>query len=171
MLLKNIMLKAKMLSDYLQGETIDTAGALVALSTTNDVLKRMPADDNEINNEIEAAVLVARNLGMEPDADFRRLHRLRRPSRRLDDNPATATSMLRDLTYLRYEFFKLIDFLVPTLGQKYQSLANVFHPFLKVIDTKAPGNMEDIKTLVASLPSVFLSDVSATLHNEFKVFF
>jgi hypothetical protein len=86
----------------------------------------MPADDNEINNEIEAVVLVARNLGMEPDADFRRLHRLRRPSRRLDDNPATATSMLSDLTYLRYEFFKLIDSLTSTLGQKYQSLANVF---------------------------------------------
>ena len=64
----------------------DTAGALVALSTTNDVLKRIPADDNEISNEIEAAVLVARNLGIEPDADFRRLHRLRRPSRRLDNN-------------------------------------------------------------------------------------
>ena len=86
----------------------------------------MPADDNEINNEIEAVVLVARNLGMEPDADFRRLHRLSRPSRRLDDNPATATSMLSDLTYLRYEFFKLIDSLTSTLGQKYQSLANVF---------------------------------------------
>ena len=86
----------------------------------------MPADDNEINNEIEAVVLVARNLGMEPDADFRRLHRLKRPSRRLDDNPATATSMLSDLTYLRYEFFKLIDSLTSTLGQKYQSLANVF---------------------------------------------
>ena len=85
----------------------------------------MPADDNEIN-EIEAVVLVARNPGMEPDADFRRLHRLRRPSRRLDDNPATATSMLSDLTYLRYEFFKLIDSLTSTLGQKYQSLANVF---------------------------------------------
>ena len=55
----------------------DTAGALVALSTTHEVLKRIPADDNEINNEIEAAVLGARNFGMEPDADFRRLHRLR----------------------------------------------------------------------------------------------
>ncbi len=97
-----------MMSDYLQGETIDTACALVALSTTNDILKMMPADDNEINNEIEAVVLVARNLGMEPDADFRRLHRLRRPSRRLDDNPATATSMLSDLTYLRYEFSSLL---------------------------------------------------------------
>ncbi len=84
----------------------DTAGALVALSTTHEVLKRIPADDNEINNEIEAAVLGARNFGMEPDADFRRLHRLRRPSCHLDDNPATATSMLSNLTHLRYEFFK-----------------------------------------------------------------
>ena len=34
MLLKNVMFKTKMLSDYLQGETVDVAGALVAISST-----------------------------------------------------------------------------------------------------------------------------------------
>ena len=64
------MFKTKMLSDYLQGETVDVAGALVAISSTDGVLKSMRADDNEINDEIEAAIIVARNLGTEPLADF-----------------------------------------------------------------------------------------------------
>ena len=155
-----------MLSDYLQGETINVAGALIALSSTDAVLKRMRANDNEINNEIEAAVTVARSLGTDPEADFQRLHRVRRPSRHLDDNPTTATPVLGNLkSFYRCEFFKFIDSLISTLGEKYQSLASVFQPFLKVIDPKAPGNMDDITTLVASLPSVFPSSISATLSN------
>ena len=53
-----------MLSDYLQGETINVAGAQSslsssALSSTDAVLKRMRANDNEINDEVEARVTVA----------------------------------------------------------------------------------------------------------------
>jgi hypothetical protein len=172
MLLKNVMFKMKMLSDFLQGETVDAAGALVAMSSTDGVLKRMRSDDNEINDEIEAAIIVARNLGTEPLADFSRLHRLRRPSRRLDDNPSTATPVLNDITaFYRCEFFKFIDSLISTLGEKSQSLTNVFQPFLKVIDPDTPGSLEDARALVAALPSVFSQDTFATLHSEFKVFF
>ena len=52
-----------MLSDYLKGETVDVARALVAISSTDGVLKSMRADGNEINDEIETAIIVARNLG------------------------------------------------------------------------------------------------------------
>jgi hypothetical protein len=172
MLLKNVIFKTKMLSDFLQGETVDAAGALVAMSTTDGVLKRMRADDNEINDEIEAAIIVARNLGTEPLANFSRLHRLRRPSRRLDDNPSTATTVLNDITaFYRCEFFKLIDPLISTLGEKFQSLTNVFQTFLKVIDPDTPSSLEDARALVAALPSVFSQDTFATLHSDFKVFF
>ena len=144
--------------------TINVAGALIALSSTDAVLKRMRANDNEINDEIEAAVTVARNLGTDPEADFQRLHRVRKPT--------TATPELGNLkSFYRCEFFMFIDSLISTLGEKYQSLASVFQPFLKVIDPKTPSNMVDITTLVASLPSVFPSSISASLYNEFKVFF
>ena len=83
--------------DYLQGDTVDVAGTLVAISSTDGVLKSMRADENEINDKIEAAIIVVRNLGTEPLTDFCRLHRLRRPSRRLDDNPSTATPVLKGL--------------------------------------------------------------------------
>ena len=149
MLLKNVMFKTKMLSDYLQGETVDVAGALVAISSTDGVLKSMRANDNEINNEIEAAIIVARNLGTEPLTDFSRLHRLRRPSRCLDDNPSTATPVLNDITlFYRCEFLKFIDSLISTLKEKSQSLTNVFQAFLKVIDPDTPGNLEDARKLV-----------------------
>ena len=132
-------------------------------------MKRLRANDNEINDKIEAAVTVARNLGTDPEADFQRLNRVKRPSRRLDDN---ATPVLGNLkSFYRCEFFKFIDSLISTLREKYQSLASVLQPFLKVIDSKAPGNIDDITTLVATLPSVFPSSISATLYNEFKVFF
>ncbi|CAB4013726.1 acyl- synthetase short-chain family member 3, mitochondrial, partial, partial [Paramuricea clavata] len=141
------------------------------MRSTDGVLKRMRADDNEINDEIEAAIIVARNLGIEPMADFSRLHRLRRRSRRLNDNPSTATPLLNDITaFYRCEFFKFIDSLISTLGEKSQSLTNVFQPFLKVIDPDTPGSLDDARALVAALPSVFSQDTFATLHNEFKVF-
>ena len=82
--------------------------------------------------------------------------------RRLEDNPTTATPELGNLkSFYRCEFFRFIDFLISTLGEKYQSLASVFQPFLKVIDPKTPSNMVDTTTLVASLPSVFPSSISA----------
>jgi hypothetical protein len=142
------------------------------MSSTDGVMKRMRADDNEINDEIEASIIVARNLGTEPLANFSRLHRLRRPSRRLDDNPSTATPVLNDITaFYTCEFFKFIDSLISTLGEKSQSLTNVFQQFLKVIDPDTPGSLEDARALVAALPSVFSQDTFATLHSEFKVFF
>ena len=39
-----------MLSDYLQGETINVAGALIALSSTDTVLKRMRANDTIVKS-------------------------------------------------------------------------------------------------------------------------
>ena len=99
----------------------------------------------------------------EPLTDFSKLHCLRRPSRRLDNNPSTATPVLNDITiFYRCEFFKFIDSLISTLEEKSQSLTNVFQAFLKVIDPDTPVNLEDARKLVAVLPSVFLQDTFAT---------
>ena len=172
MLLKNIMYKTKVLSDYLQGESINIAGALIAINSTSHVLRRIRADEIEINDEIAAAVAVATNYGTEPIADFARLHRIRRPPRRLDDNPETASALLNNMTsYYRCEFYKFLDAVISKLDEKSQSLKDVFEPLLKVIDPDKPGKLDDAKNLVATFPSVFPSDTAAAIHNEFKVFF
>ena len=172
MFLKNIMYKTKVLSDYLQGESINIAGALVAINSTNHVLRRIRAGEAEINVEIEAAVAVAMNYGTEPLADFARLHRMRRPPRRFDDHPETASPLLNSITsYYRSEFYKFMDAVISTLDEKFQSLKDVFEPFLNAIDPDKPGKLDDAKKLVATFPSVFSPDAAAAIHNELKVFF
>ena len=46
----------KMLSNYIQGETVHVTGALIAIGSTDGILKSMHADHNEINDEIEATI-------------------------------------------------------------------------------------------------------------------
>lgn len=172
MFLKNIMFKTKMLSDCLQGESINIAGALIAIESTKAALQRIRVNIKEVEDEIQAAIAVASNYDTDPLADFARLHRVRRPSRRLDDNPGTATTALNNISsFYRCEFFKFLDSVIAILGEKYQSLNDVFRPFLKVIDPEKPGTLEDTKRLLTTLHSVFSSDSSAAVHNEFQIFF
>ena len=69
MFLKNIMPQTKTLSDYLQRKSVNVANvvnvasALVVLNSTQDCLKRMRSEDKNFNNQIEAAISVAKYLG------------------------------------------------------------------------------------------------------------
>ena len=40
--------------------------------------------DKDIDDEVQAAMQVAQNVGADPVADFARLHRVRRPSKRTE---------------------------------------------------------------------------------------
>ncbi len=80
--------------------------------------------------------------------------------------------LLNNITsYYRSEYYKFLDTVIATLGEKSQTLKDVFEPFLNVVDPDKPGNLNDAKKLVATFPSVFPSDTSAAIHNEFKIFF
>ena len=89
-LLKNVIYKTKSLADYLHGETVDVASALIVMESTYDCLQRIRMADKVIEDQVLAANEVARIIGADPIADFPRLHRIRRPSRRFDDQPKTA---------------------------------------------------------------------------------
>ena len=78
MFLKNIMPQTKTLSDYLQRKSVNVASALVELNSTQDCLKGMRSEDKNLNNQIEAAISVAKYLGTDPIADFARLYKNRR---------------------------------------------------------------------------------------------
>lgn len=172
MFLKNVMYKTKLLADFLQGETVDIAGAIIAIESTQDCLQKMRVDDKAVDDQVQAAMAVARNIGADPVADFSRLHRIRRPSTRLDNQPeSTAMELASIPTFYRTEFFKLIDQLCTTLMEKGNSLKDTFQPFLKVLHPESPGTVEDMRTLVAMFPLVLSQDSSAAIHSELAVFF
>ena len=101
------MYKTKLLADFLQGETVDIAGAIIAIESTQDCLQKMRVDDKAVDDQVQAAMAVARNIGADPVADFSRLHRIRRPSTRLDNQPeSTAMELASIPTFYRTEFFK-----------------------------------------------------------------
>ena len=90
MFLKLVMYKTKLLADYLQGEKVDIASALMAMQSTYDCLRRFRKADKEIEDQVVAAIEVARNILADPIADFSRLNRIRRRPKRLDEQPETA---------------------------------------------------------------------------------
>ncbi|CAB4029784.1 Hypothetical predicted protein [Paramuricea clavata] len=171
MFLKNVMYKTKSLADYLQGETVDIASALIAMESTHDCLRRIRMADKEID-QVLAAIEVARNVGADPIADFSRLHIIRRPSRRLDDQPETTAVELTNVsTFYRAEFFKFMDQMCTTLMEKQICLKYTFNPFLKVLHPETPGTIQNVQELVGAFPSAFSQESSLALHSELFVFF
>ena len=172
MFLKNVMYKTKSLADYLQGETVDIASALIAMESTHACLRRIRMADKEIDDQILAAIEVARNVGADPIADFSRLHRIRRPSRRLDDQPETTAVELTNVSaFYRAEFFKFMVQMCTTLMEKQIGLKDTFNPFLKVLHPETPGTIQNVQELVGAFPSAFSQESSSALHSELSVFF
>ena len=138
------MYKTKSLADYLQGETVDIASALIAIESTHDCLQRIRMADKEINDQIQAAIEVARNIGADPISDFCAVTQNKATARRLDDRPETASvEMISVSTFCRAKFFKFMDQMCITLMQKQNSLKNTFDPFLQVLHPETPGTISD----------------------------
>jgi hypothetical protein len=99
--------------------------------------------DKDIDDQVLAAIKVARNVGADPIADFSRPHRIRRPSRRLDDQPETTAVELTNVSaFYRAEFFKFMVQMCTTLMEKQIGLKDTFNPFLKVLHPETPGTRD-----------------------------
>ena len=101
MLLKNIMYKTKLLSDFLQGESIDMAAAMVAIQSTLKSLEDIRSKETEVKNEIEAAIAVATSQGANQQADFIRLHR----TRMLSTSSTFHSSNMESMEILKLELY------------------------------------------------------------------
>ena len=53
----------------------------------------MNALDEEFDNLIRAAAIFVKRLGVNPENEYERFHRPRKPPRRIDDNPVTASHL------------------------------------------------------------------------------
>ena len=97
--------------------------------------------DKDIDDQVLAAIKVARNVGADPIADFSRPHRIRRPSRRLDDQPETTAVELTNVSaFYRAGFFKFMVQMRTTLMEnKLVLIKDTFNPFSKVLHPETPG--------------------------------
>ena len=170
MLLKNIMYKTKMLADFLQGENIDMPGAVIAMESTLASLKRLRSSDNEVSDEIAAAMIFAKSLGIDPDSDFLRLHRARRIPHRLDDRPETASTEIHTVeVYYKSQFFIFMDTLINDLEDKLELVKDTFDCFLTVLEPEKSGTVDDTKSLLERFPAAFTEESSTAIQNELEI--
>ena len=168
--MKNIMIKSKQMTKALQAENLNVVDTMTIIMATVENLKRINDDEKTMDDEIQAGIVFAKKLGGNPEAEFSRKHRVKRPPRRIDDNPNTQAELSIFQFYLR-KFKKVLDTQVVQFGdnltlqylQAVKPLATVLQPQLK------QPNLEDISELVKLFLSKMFVD-SVVLQAEFHNF-
>ena len=97
--MKNIMWKTKILTEHLQEEKLNIIDALTAIKGSISSLQRMYSSDDEFDNLIQAAVILAKRMGVDPEREYERFHRPIRPPRRIEDNQETASHLTFQVFY------------------------------------------------------------------------
>ncbi|KAJ8050308.1 hypothetical protein HOLleu_03461 [Holothuria leucospilota] len=110
----------------------------------------------------------AEKLGIDPKHDFERLHRVRRPSRRIDDHPDTASGLTLHQFY-RKECRCVLDTLITQLKDKMQPTLDIIKPLEQVlgIPFKLP-KPEEVACLAALFPCEVNADVLTVELELFK---
>ncbi len=169
MLMKNIMWKTKQMTEALQEEELNILDAMTIIMATIDSLKRINEESHAMNDEIHAGIAYARKLGGDPGAEFNRKHGVRRPPRRIDDNPDSQATLTM-MQFYRREFKSVLETQIVQLGENLiqcfeavKPLATVLQPPLKHPDFK------DVQELVSLFPSNIPVD-PFVLHAEFGNF-
>lgn len=108
MFTKNIMFKTKRMTEILQCEELNVIDAMKIMEATVCSLREVNSDTDGINAKIEAAANFAKSRSLDPDSDFARYHRFRRPPARVDGNPESQTRF--DMfSFYRKEFKAVLD--------------------------------------------------------------
>ena len=97
------MLKTKQMTEALQAEELNIVDAMTIIKATVDSLRRINEDSHAIDAKIHAGIAYARKLGGDPEAEFNRKHRVRRPPSRIDDNPDSQVTLTM-MQFYRREF-------------------------------------------------------------------
>ncbi|KAJ8019083.1 Zinc finger MYM-type protein 1 [Holothuria leucospilota] len=166
MVMKNIMMKTMKLTEELQNDELNIVDALGITKATIQSLERVAAE--EVDAQIEAACSFAEKLGIDPKHDFERLHRVRRPSRRIDDHPDTASGLTLHQFY-RKECRCVLDTLITQLKDKMQPTLDIIKPLEQVlgIPFKLP-KPEEVACLAALFPCEVNADVLTVELELFK---
>jgi len=114
LVLQDLLLKCRTVSDYLQREDIDIVSALQVMDATIETLKSM-RNEATFKNFFDEALSLAREVGVEVIEA-----RPRKVSRHLDDNPDTQHFMLHVEDKFRVTFFyEVIDILLSEFEMRF----------------------------------------------------
>ena len=169
MFMKNIMPKTKQMTEALQAEELNIVDAMTIIKATVDNLRRINGDSHAMDAEIHAGTAYARKLGGDPEAEFNRKHRVRRPPSRIDDNPDSQVTLTM-MQFYRREFKTVLDIQIVQLGDNLIQCFEAVKPLATVLQPPLKNpNFQDVQELVSLFPSNMPVD-PFVLHAEFDNF-
>ncbi|CAB4028662.1 zinc finger MYM-type 1-like, partial [Paramuricea clavata] len=138
MFMRNIMIKTKILTKQIQSVDINIIDTLEAAKATISTLRHLREDEENLNQQISASVAFSERHGIDLVAEYDRHHRPRRPSRRADERPETATNLPHNVQVACDIVAPAIRLLLP--------------PF------NSDPKLEDVKSLTMMLPESIRPD-------------
>jgi hypothetical protein len=87
--MKNLMAMTNSITTEFQAEKLDLLTAGEMLTETVKLLEAERSNESNLNNMILIGEKMAKKYGIDPDDEFDRKHRKRKPPKRLDDTPQT----------------------------------------------------------------------------------
>ena len=83
------MVKTKILTKQLQTVDINVVDTLEAAEATIATLRHLRNDEENLNKQIDAAIIFSHRIGIDAIEEYQRHHRPRRQPRRIDEQPET----------------------------------------------------------------------------------
>ena len=170
MFMKNIMHRVHQMTLALQSEELNIIDAVTIIESTVELIKRIRENEDEMNGEIDAAIVFLKKLGVEdPHEEFSRKHRVRRmPSRFDENNDNTEVTDMKQ--FYRCQFNSFLDILIVEYGDNLARAFETLKPLYVVL--KPPlsvPTIAEMEAIIEFFPRPNTMDTYA-LHTEFSNF-
>ena len=182
MFMRNVMVKTKILTKQLQSvdvnvvDTLEAAEAAIATLCLHCVLQLQSVDINvvdtleaaeatiatlchlrndeeNLNRQIDAAIIFSHRIGIDAIEEYQRHHRPRRQPRRIDEQTETEAHL--DLNeYYRKEFVQILDHQITALSDNVKVAFDIISSCISLLlpPYKEDPKREDIESLTELLP-------------------
>ncbi|CAF4097276.1 unnamed protein product [Rotaria sordida] len=129
--MKNLMCMTNSITTQLQAEKLDLITAGELLTQTIKLLETERSNEINLNNLVLISEKMTKKYGIDPESEFSRKHRKRKPPKRLDDNPQTTYQFTR-IEYYRTIFRQVFDQLITEYKQVLTSIDSNVRSLTKI---------------------------------------
>ena len=147
-------MKTKILTKQLQAVDINVVDTLEAVkATTIATLRHLRNDEDNLNKQIDVAIVFAGHIGIDAVEGYQRRHRPRRQPKRIDEQPETAACL--DLNeYYRKGFIKILDYQINALSDNVKVALDIIAPCISLLlpPYKEDPKQEDMVSLTELFP-------------------
>lgn len=170
MFMKNVMGKTKCLTTEVQGIDINIIDTVESFKATITTLEHIRNDSDGLDNQIQAAKIVAEEHHIDPDAEYDQHHRQRKKPRRIDDHSETAAK-LSLVNHYRKEFIAVLDAQINALKTNMEAITNIIEPAMTLLQPPyhGPVNIDQLEQLCNMFPLPMRPDIDA-LETELTTF-